>query len=207
MTKSGKAGDTVAEGKIMLVGLGNPGPKYDLTRHNVGFLFADRFAGRFKLSLSRTRFSAVLGTGQANGRQIVCLKPQTYMNLSGQSVSQALQFFDVDVRALIVAHDDIDLPFGALRLKCGGGAGGHKGLQSMDTLLGNQNYFRIRLGIGRPQHESAVTNWVLQRFDDSQLAELGDILERAVDAASMLIVEGLTQTQNRFHGATTNSNH
>lgn len=202
MAKVGKASGELAAGKIMLVGLGNPGPKYELTRHNVGFLWADRLADRFGIGLGRTKFSAIMGTGQVQGRQAVCLKPQTYMNLSGQSVAHAVQFYGIAVGSIIVAHDDVDLPFGTIRLKRGGGAGGHKGLRSIDQLLGDRDYFRIRLGVGRPSHRGGgVTSWVLQRFGDAELSELDDVLQRAVDATSSLIVEGLSHTQNSFHGA------
>lgn len=192
--------DDVAPGKVLFVGLGNPGPKYELTRHNIGFLLADKLGRRWGIDLTRQKFNAAFGSGQGPGRPAVLLKPQTFMNLSGQSVSRAKEFFGLEATALVVAHDDIDLPWGAVRLKLGGGAGGHKGLRSIDQLLGTKDYFRVRLGVGRPAHGD-VRNYVLQRFSEMELAELDDVLEVAADATERLLNDGLRAAQNAFHGA------
>ena len=130
--------DRVAPGKVLIVGLGNPGPKYELTRHNIGFLLTDRLARNWGIDLGRTKFNAAFGTGHGADRAVVLLEPQTYMNLSGQAVGRAKEFFGIEPTAIVVAHDDIDLPWGAVRLKLGGGAGGHKGLRSIDELLGTR---------------------------------------------------------------------
>lgn len=188
------------EGALMLVGLGNPGPKYDLTRHNIGFMLIDHLASRWGLPLSREKFKAQMGSGHSVGRRVILLKPQTYMNLSGQSVSRAAEFFSVGVGAMIVVHDDIDLPFGAVRLKCGGGAGGHNGLKSIDSLMGKRDYFRLRMGVGRPQHGD-VSHYVLQRFDAMEQAEMGDFLDRGQAAIETLVSDGLKEAQNKHHGA------
>jgi peptidyl-tRNA hydrolase, PTH1 family len=190
--------DCVPQGKILFVGLGNPGPKYELTRHNVGFLLADKLGARWGIDLSRTKFNAAMGTGHGAGRSAVLLKPQTFMNLSGQSVGRAKEFFGVEPAAILVAHDDIDLPWGAIRLKIGGGAGGHKGLRSIDQLLGTKEYFRVRIGVGRPEHGD-VSNYVLQRFDAMEMAELDDVLDVAADATERLLNDGLRAAQNAFH--------
>ena len=192
-------GDKIAPGAILVVGLGNPGPKYELTRHNAGFLLVDRLADRWRMDVSRERWKAHVGGGQARGRRIHLLKPQTFMNLSGQSVSRAATYLDVGVGNMIVAHDDVDLPFGAVRLKRGGGAGGHKGLRSIDGLMGDKGYFRLRLGVGRPERGD-VAGYVLKRFDEMEMAELSDWLDRASDATESLIDEGLRASQNTFHG-------
>lgn len=189
----------VADGKVMLVGLGNPGPKYAKTRHNIGFMVVDRLASRWGVDASRAKFKAHVGTGHGEGRPVVCLKPQTYMNLSGQSVSRALQFFSLTPSAVIVAHDDIDLPFGALRLKVGGGHGGHNGLRSLDKELGTKDYFRLRVGVGRPVHGD-VADYVLKAFSASETAELDDVIYRCEDAVVALLRDGLREAQNRFHG-------
>ena len=192
--------DKLPPGPVLFTGLGNPGPKYVGTRHNIGFMVIDHWASRWRIDVTRQRFKAYIGQGHAGDRRVCCLKPQTYMNLSGQSVSRAASFFDMSVGSLVVAHDDIDLPFGAIRLKLGGGAGGHKGLKSIDELMGDRSYFRLRLGVGRPQHGD-VSSFVLKRFDDLERAEVGDWLEKASDAFEMLLMEGLKATQNRFHGS------
>lgn len=193
------AKDQVAPGTVLLVGLGNPGPKYDETRHNIGFMLIDRLVQRGGFDTNREKFKAHIGTGFVGGRKVVFLKPQTYMNLSGQSVSRAADFYNVPPEGIVTFHDELDLPFGTLRLKCGGGAGGHNGLRSIDGQLGNRNYFRVRLGIGRPQHGD-VSNFVLQRFDEAQRAELHDWLDKACDAVELLLQRGLKDAQNTFNG-------
>ena len=200
MAKEQAIDQVIPQGSTLLVGLGNPGSKYEWTRHNIGFMLIDRLASRWRIDLTRQRFGAFLGQGLIGTRRVCCLKPQTYMNLSGQSVSRAASFFDVSPGAMVVAHDDIDLAFGALRLKLGGGAGGHKGLKSIDQLIGDQNYFRLRLGVGRPEHGD-VSGYVLQRFGAMEQAEMGDLLDRACDALEMLLKEGLKATQNAHHNS------
>ncbi len=193
-------GDAVASGTILVVGLGNPGPKYEQTRHNIGFMVLDRLASRAGFDFGREKFKAKMGQGFLGQTKVVGLKPLTFMNLSGQSVSRATEFFKIPVDGIITVHDDLDLPFGAVRLKRGGGAGGHNGLKSLDSLLGNKNYFRIRMGIGRPEH-GAPRDFVLQRFDSAQQAELYDWVSKGCDAIESLLQHGLRDTQNRFHGA------
>ena len=195
---SARSNDRLDEGKLLIVGLGNPGPEYEQTRHNIGFLVVDRLASRWFVDMSRTKFKAQLGTGTGERRQVVLLKPQTYMNLSGQSVSRAAQFWNIEVGGLVVIHDDIDLPFGALRIKRGGGTGGHNGLKSIDRQLGDRSYFRIRFGVGRPQHGSA-SDHVLKRFTDLEMAELDDLVQRSAEAVCALMEHGLREAQNRFH--------
>ncbi len=194
-------GDKVdAQGRLIVVGLGNPGAKYGGTRHNIGFRVVDHLAARWSVDLGRSKFKAHYGTDHGQGRQVALLKPQTYMNLSGQSVVQAMQFFNTEPGGVIVVHDDIDLAFGVLRLKRGGGAGGHNGLKSLDQLLGDKNYFRVRFGVGRPQHGSP-SDHVLGRFTASEEAELYDTIQQAADATCALIEHGLREAQNKVHAA------
>ncbi len=193
--------DQVADGAALLVGLGNPGPRYEQTRHNIGFMLVDLLAARHGVDITRERFKAQLGQGLMGAKRLICLKPQTFMNLSGQSVGHALSFFALEPASVIVAHDDIDLPFGAVRVKFGGGAGGHKGLRSLDELIGGPGYFRVRLGVGRPEFGD-VSDYVLQRFDPVEAASLGDMLEVAANVFESLLAEGLKATQNRYHGET-----
>jgi PTH1 family peptidyl-tRNA hydrolase len=196
-----KQSDQLDAGAALIVGLGNPGPQYELTRHNIGFLLVDRIASRGGFDTNREKFKAHMGQGMCAGRKIIALKPQTYMNLSGQSASRAISFFSLTPGALVAIHDDVDLPFGAIRLKRGGGAGGHNGLRSLDKELGSREYFRIRMGIGRPD-KGAVRGYVLGRFDDLQMASMDEWLDRAADALELLLRDGLRQAQNRYHGAT-----
>jgi PTH1 family peptidyl-tRNA hydrolase len=193
-----KTTDQVAEGVVLVVGLGNPGPQYELTRHNIGFLFVDRLASRAGFRVDREKFKGLVGSGEFAGRKLVGLKPQTFMNLSGESVQPAAAFHKVPVAGIVAVHDDLDLPFGAVRLKQGGGAGGHNGLRSMDQQLGSPLYFRVRMGIGRPTHGDVV-NYVLQRFDASQMAELDGWLDQGTQALEVLLTRGLKEAQNRFH--------
>jgi PTH1 family peptidyl-tRNA hydrolase len=195
----GKQPDKVDEGAVLLVGLGNPGPQYAQTRHNIGFLLVDHVASRSGFALDREKFKGLTGQGLWGGRKLIALKPQTFMNLSGQSVSPAVKFFQLSPGAVVAVHDDVDLPFGAVRLKRGGGAGGHNGLRSMDKELGSQDYFRLRMGVGRPER-GEVSGHVLGRFDDLQWAQLGDWLDQGAGALEVLLREGLREAQNRFHG-------
>lgn len=196
-----KPSDELDAGTALLVGLGNPGPQYELTRHNIGFLLVDRIASRGGFEVNREKFKAQMGQGMCSGRKIVALKPQTFMNLSGQSVSRAVSFFNLSPGAIVAIHDDVDLPFGAVKLKRGGGAGGHNGLRSLDKELGSREYFRLRMGIGRPE-QGAVRGYVLGRFDDLQMAAMDEWLDRGADALETLLRDGLRQAQNRHHGAT-----
>lgn len=193
------ARNPVDAGKILLVGLGNPGPKYADTRHNIGFVAVERMASRHGIDLSRTKFKAQVGTGLVGSRTLVCLLPQTYMNLSGQSVGPAMTFYDMTPGQVIVVHDDIDLAFGVIRLKRGGGHGGHNGLRDMDRQLGNKEYFRVRVGVGRPARGD-VKDYVLQRFAEEERPWVGDVADRACDAITALIEDGLTAAQSRFNG-------
>ena len=143
------------DGRVVVVGLGNPGPEYDKTRHNIGFLVVEELARRLGVAIRDSRFKGRCASAELRGRPVFMLLPQTFMNLSGQSVGPALGFYKLTPASLIVAHDDIDLPVGRVRLKIGGGHGGHNGLRSLDKLLPSNDYWRLRLGVGRPPHPAA----------------------------------------------------
>lgn len=191
--------DLVGAGKVLLVGLGNPGPKYTETRHNIGFVAVERMAARHAIDISRTKFKAQLGAGLLGNRTLVCLLPQTFMNLSGQSVGPAMTFYTIAPGQVVVVHDDIDLPFGAIRLKRGGGHGGHNGLRDIDRQLGTNDYFRVRVGVGRPARGD-VKDYVLQRFADDERPWVGDLADRTCDAITALLEDGLKAAQSRFNG-------
>jgi PTH1 family peptidyl-tRNA hydrolase len=179
----------------LLAGLGNPGPKYARNRHNVGFMVLDRFAQAHAAPALRERFSGVFGKGSVDGRDVVLLKPMTYMNLSGRSVQQAMHFFKIELRDLVVVHDELDLPFGTVRIKVGGGTAGHNGLGSITESCGGAGFCRVRVGIGRPQSGS-VEGFVLSDFSSAQSDELEDVLERATAALTDIVVRGTQAAMN-----------
>lgn len=184
--------------RFLIVGLGNPGTKYEGTRHNIGFAAVERFARRHQVSLTQTKFHGRYGVGAASGHDIVLLEPQTFMNLSGQSVVPAAKFYGVEPDHLIVLHDEIDLDPGVLRIKEGGGHGGHNGLRDIIARLGSPGFKRLRLGVGRADHGN-VTAHVLGRFRPDEEATIDDLLERACDALEIMMSEGVAAGQNRFH--------
>jgi PTH1 family peptidyl-tRNA hydrolase len=185
-------------GRVLVVGLGNPGPDYARTRHNVGWLVIDELARRWSIDLGERKFKALLGSGQIRSTPAVLLEPQTFMNLSGEAVGPAAGFWRLAPESIVALHDDIDLAPGVIRLKQGGGHGGHNGLRSMDQHLPSNNYFRIRLGVGRPVH-GEVTNWVLSRFAVAEQSIVDHLVNNGADAVEGLIADGLLATQNRIH--------
>ena len=152
----------------LIVGLGNPGPKYETTRHNAGFLMVDELVEHFGTGWSGEKFKAGYSKGRALGEDVVFLKPLTFMNLSGQSVAAAMGFFKIAEEELIVLHDDIDVPRGGVKARLGGGHGGHKGIKSIVKETGLKNFHRLKLGVGRPEQRSDgdVVNWVLGKLTD-----------------------------------------
>ena len=186
----------------LIVGLGNPGEKYRQTRHNVGFMLAERLAGRADIGLKKKGYLGLYGTGRIAQQQLTILLPQTFMNLSGTSVNAAYQALGISPGDLIVMHDDLDLPFGALRIKTGGGHGGHNGLRNITSLLGFNDFNRLRLGVGRPEHEQAdVTQHVLGRYTREQLPGLNEQLDRAVDAVHEILTSGVQAAMNIYNRA------
>ncbi len=186
-------------GRVLVIGLGNPGARYAGTRHNIGFMLADALAASAGVPLMREKFSALYGAGQWQGRQVVILKPQTYMNLSGRAVARSLSFFDLDTDQAVVLHDDVDLPWGDVRVKIGGGHGGHNGLRSIIQETGNRDFIRIRLGIGRPA-VGDVTGHVLGRFSALERAEGEDVLAVGVKALRLLFDESPKKAMNAVNG-------
>lgn len=187
---------------FLIVGLGNPGPEYSGNRHNVGFMVADllaeRAGGRFKLHKSRAE--VVEGRiGGYPGLRVVLAKPMTYMNNSGSPVGSLRDFFKIPPTNIVVIHDELDIPFGALRLKCGGGDNGHNGLRSISRLLGTRDYLRVRFGIGRPPGRQDPADYVLKDFSAAERKELPFLVDRAADATEALMSESLPNAQNTYH--------
>jgi peptidyl-tRNA hydrolase, PTH1 family len=187
-------------GPALVVGLGNPGPDYAETRHNVGFRVVELLAARAgggRFSRHRTN-SDVLETRLA-GRRVVLAKPRTYMNVSGGPVAGLVKYFSVPIEDLVVVHDDLDLGFGVVRLKRGGGEGGHNGLRSISSAVGTKDYLRVRFGIGRPPGRQDPADFVLKRFSGAEKKELEFAVDLAADAAEALLSDGLEPAQNKFH--------
>ena len=187
-------------GPALVVGLGNPGPQYAETRHNIGVHIVELLAtraggGRF----SRHRSNADVLETHLAGRRVVLAKPRTYMNLSGGPVAGLIRYFSVPVEDLVVVHDELDLGFGVVRLKRGGGEGGHNGVRSVSQSLGTKDYLRVRFGIGRPPGRQDPADYVLKRFSATEAKELELAIDLAADAAEALLAEGLEAAQNRFH--------
>lgn len=191
----------VATGQVFLVvGLGNPGREYRESRHNVGFMAVDRLAKSFDITLDRMQSKALIGSTAFAGNRLVLAKPQTYMNLSGQAVGGLLHFYKAPIENLIVLHDDIDLPFGWLRIRPGGGSAGQRGIASIIQQLGTKQFARIRIGIGRPPGQKAAADYVLQDFHEDEHDVLESILKTAGDAIRIFVQEGLTKAMNLFNG-------
>jgi PTH1 family peptidyl-tRNA hydrolase len=189
----------VADDRYLLVGLGNPGPRYAATRHNAGFfvvdLLAERLGGRFKAHKGR----ADVLEGRLAGASVVLAKPRSYMNESGGPVVSVARFFKVPVERVVVVHDELDLPYGALRLKQGGGDGGHNGLRSVSSALGSKDYLRVRFGIGRPPGRQDPAEFVLREFTAAERKELALHVDRAADATEALLANGLEAAQNTYN--------
>ena len=183
----------------LLVGLGNPGPKYERTRHNVGFRVAEEAARVCGARLDQEKWGALYGVGRAGTEQLAVLLPQTFMNLSGEAVGQAARFWKVDLGSIVVAHDEIDLEFGRVQVKAGGGDGGHNGLKSLRQHLGGGDFLRVRVGVGRPPAQWDAADWVLAKFLPAEEKELEPVVGEAAQAALTAAVEGAQAAMNRFN--------
>lgn len=185
---------------LLVVGLGNPGPQYAKTRHNLGFMVADLLAGRIGAQFKvHKRSGAEVVTGRLGDRPVVLAKPQTYMNESGRQVGPLANFYSVAPADVIVIHDELDIDFGRIRLKLGGGEGGHNGLRSVANALGTKNFQRVRIGVGRPPGRKDPAAFVLETFSSTERTEIPAICEQAADATEILIELGLEPAQNQIH--------
>ncbi|MEU8005836.1 aminoacyl-tRNA hydrolase [Catellatospora sp. NPDC049111] len=190
----------------LIVGLGNPGPQYAGNRHNVGFFIADLLAERTGVKFGRHRKAvadvaeARLGYG-VDAPRLVLVKPLTYMNLSGGPAAALSQFYKVPVEQIIAVHDELDIPYGQLRLKVGGGEGGHNGLRSMSKSLATKEYLRVRFGVGRPPGRQDPADFVLSDFSAVERKELDFLVDRAADAVEAIVKGGLAAAQQTYHTA------
>jgi PTH1 family peptidyl-tRNA hydrolase len=203
MTTNTGGDGPVPEGPWLVVGLGNPGPQYAGNRHNVGFMVADllaeRMGGRFKAHRSRAEVcEGRIGTPGVSSRRVVLAKPMSFMNVSGGPVTALRDFYKAPVSQLVVIHDELDIGYGALRLKRGGGDNGHNGLKSITKSLG-PDYHRVRFGVGRPPGRMAVADFVLRDFSSTERKELDYFVDRAADGVESLIAEGLERAQSTYN--------
>ena len=190
----------MTENTFLIIGLGNPGREYKDSRHNLGFMLVDRLSVRLNARLTRVQAKSLVGSVNYEGNKLILAKPQTYMNLSGQSIQGLAHFYKVPLENMLVAHDDLDLPFGAIRVRPGGGPGGQKGVASTIERLGTKDFRRLRIGIGRPPGRMDPSDYVLQNFTQTDMTFLSEILERAADAALTFVTEGLNAAMNKFNG-------
>jgi PTH1 family peptidyl-tRNA hydrolase len=192
------------EAPWLVVGLGNPGREYAGNRHNVGFMVADLLASRVGGRFGRhKRAVAEVAEGRLGfgGPKLILVKPLTFMNLSGAPVVALAQFFKVPVENVVAVHDELDVPYGQVRVKRGGGEGGHNGLRSMSKSLGSKEYARVRFGVGRPPGRQDPADYVLSDFSGGERKELEFLVDRAADVVEAVILEGVEWTQNKYHGS------
>ncbi len=185
---------------LLIIGLGNPGREYRANRHNVGFMLVDLLARELGLRFSRRQSKALVASGRWGRRKVILAKPQTYMNLVGQSVAALARFHRVDLPALMVVCDELDLPLGTIRLRPGGGSAGHNGLRSIFERLGSQDFPRLRIGIGRPPGRMDPADYVLQDFTEAEAAILSEALDRAADSVRTFGGEGIEPAMSRYNG-------
>jgi len=183
----------------LIVGLGNPGSKYSDSKHNAGFLVVDELAGKWNIEISTRKFDSFFGKGIIKKYSVVVAKPQTYMNLSGVAVERLARFFKVGTDDVIVIHDDLDLGFGDIRIKVGGGDGGHKGLRSVIDCLGGPELTRIRFGIGKPVQKEMTERFVLEPFSDDEMKHMSGLITRACDAVVEVVSSGAQIAMNKFN--------
>ena len=189
----------MSDGRWLIAGLGNPGDEYAGNRHNAGFMVADLLADRLGGGFKATKFRALAASGTLAGTPVIIAKPLTYMNDSGIAVGRLGQYHKVPPARVVAIHDELDIPFGALRLKLGGGDNGHNGLRSLTSHLGTRDYYRVRIGIGRPPGRMDAASFVLRDFSASERKELPATVDTAADAVETLLVNGLEAAQNKFH--------
>ena len=191
----------------LIVGLGNPGRGYANSRHNIGFICLNHFARTQGIRFDKKQGKARVGTGEVAGIKVMLARPQTYMNLSGESVSRLIKRFDINLNNLLVIHDDLNLPLGKLRIRQGGSSGGHNGIESIISCLGSQDFVRLRVGIGRPTateganeiSDADIIAYVLSDFTPDQKQIINTVIPRVGEAIYYLLTEGLTATMNKYN--------
>jgi PTH1 family peptidyl-tRNA hydrolase len=181
------------------VGLGNPGKQYEMNRHNIGFMAIDRFAAKWGITSFQNKGRALLAEGHVNGTKVYLLKPLTYMNLSGEALRAFMDFYKVDLSDITVVYDDMDTPFGQIRLRYQGSAGGHNGIKSIIQHTGTQIFNRVRMGISRPAPGYNIADYVLSNFTKSEMAELESVLDLTCEAMEFSLKESFEKTMAKFN--------
>ncbi|MDO4516198.1 MAG: aminoacyl-tRNA hydrolase [Bacillota bacterium] len=185
----------------LVVGLGNPGPKYEWTRHNMGFLVIDELAEREKIPVQRLKYKALTNTAVLGGQSVLLMKPTTYMNLSGEAVGEAARFYKIPPERVLVISDDVALPQGKLRIRRSGSAGGHNGLKNIIAHLGSDQFPRIKVGVGgKPHPDHDMADWVLGKFTGQDRKVMEEAITRAADAVTLYLSQGPDQAMARFNG-------
>ena len=184
---------------ILIVGLGNPEQEYSNTRHNMGFNTVNKLAQEYKIELNRTKFKGIYGKGTIEDKKVLILKPQTYMNLSGESIIEAINFYKIDLKDMIVIYDDTDLEVGRLRLRAKGSAGGHNGIKNIIAHMGTQEFPRVRIGVGAKPDRMDLADYVLGRFSQVEQSQMEDGYKEAAEAAAAIVEEGIEAAMNRFN--------
>ena len=183
----------------IIVGLGNPGKEYENTRHNIGFMALDKLAEIMNIDINKHKFNGLVGEGMHNGEKIMLIKPQTFMNLSGNCVQEAASFYKVDTEDIIVIYDDIDIEFGKIRVRPNGSPGTHNGMRNITERLQTQNFPRIRVGAGRPKEEQQLYEFVLSGFDEEEMKIIQNSIKNAADAVIEILKSGLLKAMNQFN--------
>ena len=186
-------------GLYLVLGLGNPGSRYDRTRHNAGFLVADRLAARWGVPVDRPQFGALTAKARVRSHDVVLAKPQQFMNLSGQAGVSLRGYYKVDNGDVLVVHDEVDLPFGQVKIKKGGGHGGHNGLRDIAGRFGSQDFVRVRVGVSRPPPGWDTADYVLGAWTTAEQAALDEIIDRSADAVDAILDDGVLGAMNRFN--------
>lgn len=185
----------------LIVGLGNPGPQYEWTRHNLGFLMLDELANRLDLPVQKLKYKALTNTALVEGKSVLLMKPVTYMNLSGEAVGEAARFYKIPPERILVLSDDVSLPAGKLRIRRSGSAGGHNGLKNIIAHLGTDGFPRIKVGVGeKPRPDYDMAQWVLGKFSGEDKKQMEEAVSRAADAAEFLLAQGVDAAMSRFNG-------
>lgn len=184
----------------MIAGLGNPGGKYENTRHNVGFLTVDRIAARYNIKVTKLKHKALSGDGKIGESRVLLVKPQTFMNLSGESIRDIIEWYKLPVGRLIAVYDDVDIPLGKVRVRPGGSSGTHNGMRSLLYQLQSDAFPRVRIGIGKPPEGWELADFVLSRFDTAETSVINECIGKAADAVEEIVKSGINSAMNRYNG-------
>ena len=183
----------------IIVGLGNPGKEYEKTRHNTGFMVIDKLSKKYKIDISKEKHKALIGTGTIEGEKVLLVKPQTFMNLSGESIQEIMNFYKEDIDNLIVVFDDIDLPIGTIRIKQNGSAGTHNGVKSIVKELNSKEFKRIKVGIGGPDEKANLIGHVLGKFSSEEFEKIDESVTNAAEAVVDIIKDGVLKAMNKYN--------